>query len=123
MEHTIPYTPQQNRVADQKNISLKEMASYMVHARSLASKLWVGELNCSNYMQNRSPHRYVKDINPLEAWRGCKLKVTHFQIFGSHAWALIPSEKRKALDLQRIAYIFMGYHDDVKGYRSIDSST
>jgi hypothetical protein len=49
--------------------------------------------------------------------------VTHFRIFSSHAWARIPSEKRKALDPQSNECIFVGYPDDVKGYRLIDLSS
>jgi hypothetical protein len=49
--------------------------------------------------------------------------VTHFCIFGSRAWARIPSESRKALDPQRIECIFVGYLDGVKGYRLIDISS
>jgi hypothetical protein len=58
----------------------------------------VEELNYETYIQNRSPHRHVKDKTPYEAWSVLKPEVTHFFIFGSHAWARIPSEKRKALD-------------------------
>jgi hypothetical protein len=35
----------------------------------------------------------------------------------------VPSEKRKALDLQSTTCIFMGYPDGVKGYRLLDPST
>jgi transposase InsO family protein len=78
LQHTIPYTPQQNGVAERKNRSLKEMATCMLHARSLPSKLWVEALNCANYIQNISPHRYVKDKTPFEAWSDNKPEVTHF---------------------------------------------
>ena len=99
------------------------MASCMFHGRYLPSKLWDEELNYANYIQNISPHRSVKDMTPFEAWSGCKPEVTHFRIFGTCAWAHIPSEKRKALDPQSTACIFVGYSDDVKGYRLIDPST
>jgi hypothetical protein len=49
--------------------------------------------------------------------------VTHFCIFGSRAWARIPSKKRKALDPQSTDCIFVGYPDGVKGYRLIDLSS
>jgi hypothetical protein len=39
------------------------------------------------------------------------------------AWARIPSEKRKALDPQGTEGIFVGYPDNVKGYRLIDLSS
>jgi hypothetical protein len=95
----------------------------MLHARSLAPKLWVEALNCANHTQNKSPHRFVKDQTPFEAWSDSKPKVNHFHIFGSHAWARVPSEKRKALDSQSTACIFARYPDGVKGYMLFDPST
>jgi hypothetical protein len=81
----------------------------MLHAKSLPQRLWAKELNCATYIQNISPHRYVKDKTPYEAWSSLKPEVTHFRIFGSCAWAQIPSEKRKALDPQSTECIFVGY--------------
>jgi hypothetical protein len=94
----------------------------MLHSKSLPQRLWAEALNYETYIQNRSPHRSVKDKTPYEAWSGLKPEVTHFRIFGSHAWAQIPSEKRKALDPQSTECIFVGYPDNVKGYRLIDIS-
>jgi hypothetical protein len=91
----------------------------MMHAKSLPQRLWAKALNCAAYIQNISPHRSIKDKTPYEAWSGLKLEVTHFRIFGSRVWAWIPSEKRKALDPQSTECIFVGYPDDVKGYRII----
>jgi hypothetical protein len=39
LQHIVPYTPQQNEVAEWKNRSLKEMASCMLHAKSLSHRL------------------------------------------------------------------------------------
>jgi len=109
LQHTVPYTLQQNRVVEQKNRCLKEMESCMLHAKSLPQRLWAEALNCETYIKNISPHRSVKDNTPYEAWSSLKLEVTHFFIFKSRAWAQIPSEKRKALDPQRTECIFVGY--------------
>ena len=38
MQHSIPYTPQQNGVAERKNGSLKEMATCMLEAKNLPPK-------------------------------------------------------------------------------------
>ena len=40
VQHSIPYTPQQNRVAERKNRSLKEMATCMLESKKLAANLW-----------------------------------------------------------------------------------
>jgi hypothetical protein len=98
----FPILRSKNGVAERKNRSLKEMASFMLHAKSLPHRLWVEALNCATYIQNRSPHRGVKDKTPYEAWSGLKPEVTHFRIFGSRAWAKISSEKRKGLDPKSI---------------------
>ena len=123
LQHRVANTPQQNRVVERKNKSLKEMASCMLHAKSLPQRLWSQALNCETYIKNRSPYRFVKDNTPYEVWSNLKSKVTHFRIFGSRAWAHIPFEKRKALDLERTECNFVGYPDGVKGYRIIDLSS
>jgi hypothetical protein len=99
------------------------MASFILHAKSLPHRLWAEALNCETYIQNKSPHRSVKDKTPYKAWSGLKPEVAHFHIFGSRAWAQIPSEKRKALDPQSTECIFVGYPDSVKRYRLIDLSS
>jgi hypothetical protein len=123
LQHLVPYTLQQNGVAEGKNRSLKEMASSMLHVKSLPQGLWAEALNFETHIQNRYPHRSIKDKTPYEAWSGLKPKVAHFLIFGSRAWAQIPSKKRKELDPQRTECIFVGYPNGVKGYRLIDISS
>ena len=49
--------------------------------------------------------------------------MSHFRIFGSRAWAHIPTDKRKALEPQSVECIFVGYPEGVKGYRLLDSHT
>jgi hypothetical protein len=49
--------------------------------------------------------------------------VSHFCIFGSRAWAHIPTDKSKALEPQSVECIFVGYSEVVKGYRFLDSHT
>ena len=36
MQHTVPYTPQQNGVAERKNRTLKEMANCMLQSKGLS---------------------------------------------------------------------------------------
>jgi transposase InsO family protein len=38
LQHTAPYTPQQNGVAERKNMTLKEMANCLLQARELPPK-------------------------------------------------------------------------------------
>ena len=62
-------------------------------------------------------------MTPFKSWSGHKPDVTHFKIFGSKAWARIPTEKRKDLQPQSQEYLFVGYYKDSKGYKLINLST
>ena len=48
MQHSTPYTPQQNGVAKRKNRSLKEMTTCMIEARDISPKLWDEAINFQN---------------------------------------------------------------------------
>ena len=97
MQHIVPYTPQQNGVAERKNRTLKEMANCMIQSKGLSLQYWAEAINCANYIVNHTPTKALKNITPKEAWTKIKLDVSHFRVFGSIAWAHIPDEKRKAL--------------------------
>jgi hypothetical protein len=121
MQHTVPYTPQQNGVAERKNRTLKEMANCMIQSKGLSLKYWVKAINYANYIVNCTPTKALKNITPEEAWTKIKLDVSHFCVFGSIAWAYIPDEKRKALQPKSEKCIFVGYSEDVKGYKLLQS--
>ena len=52
MEHSVPYTPQQNGVAKRKNRSLKEMETCLLYAKHLPPSLLAEVVNCDSYFQN-----------------------------------------------------------------------
>jgi hypothetical protein len=77
----------------------------------------VEAINCENYIVNRTPTKALKNITLEESWTKLKPDVSHLCVFGSIAWAHIPDEKRKALQPKSEKCIFVGYFEDVKGYR------
>jgi hypothetical protein len=109
------------KVAERKNISLKEMATCMFHARSLPSNIWVGHLTVlTTFIMNLLT--YFSRIGlPLRHGETTNWKSPTSEYL-DHAWAHVPSEKRKALYPQRTACIFVGYPNGVKGYMLIDPS-
>ena len=50
MYHSIPYTPQQNGVAKRKNISLKEMETCMMEAKTFPPKFWDEAIKYAYYI-------------------------------------------------------------------------
>jgi hypothetical protein len=91
LQHIVPYTPQQNKVVRAEKQISKGDGILHVACKVTTIKTMGEALNCATYIQNRSPHRSIKDKTPYEAWSGLKEEVTHFRIFGSRAWAWIPS--------------------------------
>ena len=57
MQHLVPYTPQQNGVAERENRALKEMVTWMIEARHLSPKIWYEDINCATHIQNREFHK------------------------------------------------------------------
>ena len=114
MEHSVPYTPQHNGVVERKNISLKEMATCILHAKNLPPSLWDEVVNCASYLQNRVPHKLVVGVTPFKALHGYKPNVSHLIFFGSKSWSRIPLDKRKAFQAQSSKWILLGYVEDVK---------
>jgi hypothetical protein len=109
MQHTIPYTPQQNGVVEIKNHTLKEMINFMIQSKGLNISI--------PYIVNCTSKKALKNITLEEAWTKIKLDVSHFRVFDSIAWTHISDEKRKALQPKSENCIFFCYSEDVKGYR------
>ena len=95
----------------------------MMEAKNFPPKVWVEAIKCTAYIQNRLPHKYLDGMTPFKACSGQKPNVTHFRIFGSKAWARIPTEKRKDFPPQSQECLFVGYFKVSKGYRLINLST
>ena len=87
VQQSIPYTPQQNGVAERKNQSLKEMTTYMLESKKLATNLWAEAMHDMEYIQNRVPHSSMKEKTPFKAYFGHKPDVSNLRVFGSTAWA------------------------------------
>ena len=49
MQHFVPYTPQQNGVAERKNGALKEMATCMMEEKDLNPNIWDEAINYAAY--------------------------------------------------------------------------
>ena len=69
------------------------------------------------YVQNRSPHKTLRNMTPEEAFTGVKPEVGHFRIFGCLVYIHIPKEKRTKLDPSGRKGTFVGYSETSKAYR------
>ena len=62
-------------------------------------------------------------VTSFEALMGHKPNVSHLKVFGSKAWAIIPSDKRKSFQPQSSECILPGYVYGAKDYKLMEIST
>ncbi|GMF18160.1 unnamed protein product [Phytophthora fragariaefolia] len=121
-DKTVPYTPQQNGLAERINRSLAEMARCMLYHEGIDKKWWAESVNTAAWIINRIPNS-VNIKTPDEIVNKAKPQLKHLKVFGSLGYAHIPDEKRRKLDAKAFRCRFLGYEDGVKGYRALNVAT
>ena len=120
-ELTVPYTPEQNGVAERLNRTLLEMARAMILGSEVNKELWGEAVVTAAYLKNRWPSSSLnKNVTPEEAWSGMKPNVEHLRVFGSPCSVHIPDQKRTSFNPKSWSGIFVGYSDVSKAYRVWD---
>nr|GEW32407.1 retrovirus-related Pol polyprotein from transposon TNT 1-94 [Tanacetum cinerariifolium] len=94
-ELTVPYTPEQNGIAERKNRTIVEMARSMLKTKNLEDEFWAEAVATVIYLINISPTKVVWNVTPYEAWYESKPSVSHLRIFGCTCYAIISSGRGK----------------------------
>lgn len=89
---------------------------------SMHSRFWAESINTACYLQNRLPSTAV-GRTPFEIWHGRKPNLNHLRLFECSGYVLVPSVKRKKLDVKAIKMTFVGYSSEHKAYRMLDTRT
>ena len=119
-QYTTSYTPEQNGVAERFNRTIAENMRAMLYHAKLPKKFWAEAINTAVYLKNRSPHSYLDGITPFEIFHGQKPNLSNLRVFGCLTTVHIPKQQRLKIDAKAEVKIFIGYPDNVKGYRLID---
>lgn len=120
IKHTVsvPYTPQQNGVAERENRIIVEAARSMLYSKSeLPLSLWAEATNTAAFVINRTGPSKQPGQTPYELWYGKQANVDNFKIFGTECFVHVPYEKRKKLDRKAVKGYLVGYIENCKGYR------
>lgn len=119
---TVPYTPEQNGSAEREMRTVMEAARTMIHDKELSPKLWAEAVNCAVFVLNRSGTSTVKGKTPFELWYGKNADIQHFRTFGTQVFVHIPKQQRQKLDAKSKQCTFVGYDENVKGYRVLNAN-
>jgi hypothetical protein len=79
--------------------------------------LWEKASMTAMYVQNRSPHKTLRNMMPDEAFTKVKPEVGLFRIFGCPVYIHVPQKKRIKLDPSGRKGTFVGYNESSKAYR------
>jgi hypothetical protein len=92
-EFSVPYTPQQNGVAERKNMTPIELTRTMLDAYKTSDRFWAEAINTTCHAVNRLYlHRLLKKT-PYELLTSNKPNVSYFRVFGSKCYVLLKRSK------------------------------
>jgi hypothetical protein len=112
--HTIPYTPQQNGVAERMNRTIISRARCMLSNAKMHRSFWAEAASTACYLINRSPSVPLDKKTPIEVWSGSPADYSDLRVFGCTAYAHVDNGK---LEPRAVKCIFLGYGSGVKAYR------
>jgi len=111
---TVPYTPQQNGLAERMNMTILERVRCMLLSVGLRKTFWGEATNTAAYLINRCPSLALGFKIPMEAWSGEPPDYSGLKVFGSLTFAHV---KQGKLDARAVKCVFNGYPKGVKGYK------
>jgi len=119
-QRTVPYSPQQNGVAERMNRIIVEKARSMQHYKGVPTVWWAEAVRTAVYLINRSTNTQNATATPYELGFKVKPTLEHLRVFGSHRYAHIDKAKRTKLEPKSFKCMLLGYAENVKGYRVFD---
>jgi len=119
-ELTMPYTPQQNGVAERLNRTLLDKAISMLKQAKLPKSYWAYAVKHACLLKNVSPTVSVKGRTPFEIWNGRRPNLSNLRVFGCRAFVHVPRERRDKLDSKSVECVFVGIAENRKGFVCIN---
>ena len=99
------------------------MARSMMKEKWLPTKYWGEVVVIVVHFINMCPTKSVCDKFLLEAWLRNRWIVEHLRFFGCAAYAHLPKEHRKKLDVKGVKCILTGYSSESNSYTLYDLIT
>ncbi|KAL0298186.1 UNVERIFIED_CONTAM: Copia protein [Sesamum angustifolium] len=112
---TIPYTLQQNRVAERRNRTLLEMARSMIAQANLPISFWGDAILTAAFILNRVPSKSIPST-PYEVWHGRKPNLEGLRPWGLAGFVHSTSHQYGKLGPRASKLIFIRYREHSKDY-------
>ncbi|GJV45172.1 putative ribonuclease H-like domain-containing protein [Tanacetum coccineum] len=122
-EYSVARTPQQNGVAERRNMTLIEVARTMLADFKLPTTFWAEAVSTACYVQNRvlvvKPHNKT----PYELFRSFKPALSFMRPFGCHVTILNTLDSLGKFDGKSDEGFFVGYSLSSKAFRVYNTRT
>jgi transposase InsO family protein len=82
--YTVPYTPQQNGVAERMNRTIISKARCMLSDAGLHRHFWTEAASTACYLINRSPSIAINKKTPIKVWSGSPANYLELRVFLLH---------------------------------------
>nr|GEY67043.1 polyprotein, putative [Tanacetum cinerariifolium] len=105
---TTPYTPQQNRVAERKNRTLKNMINSMLITSGAPHSYWGEACLAANTILNKIPHK-KSDKSPYQLWKGKQPSYKRVKVWGCLAKNVEPRRSKHAKVTKYFGLDYMTY--------------
>ncbi|SPO29799.1 uncharacterized protein UTRI_10282 [Ustilago trichophora] len=119
---TVPYTPQQNGVAERMNRTLMDMVRCMLIQSGVPDHFWLHAIQHAAYVRNRLPNINTgKAKTPYELFYDKPTDISMIRPFGCAAWVhLLPHRRTSKLSPRSTKMIYLGTSLDRKAYELCD---
>ncbi|GKE74500.1 retrovirus-related pol polyprotein from transposon TNT 1-94, partial [Tanacetum coccineum] len=112
-----PYTPEQNGIAERKNITLIEATRTMLNGSVLSKHFWTKVVRIACHTQNRSIIIKRHDTTPYEIFRERIPNISYFHVFGCPVFIHNHKDHLGKFDVKTDDCYFLGYSFVSKAFR------
>ena len=124
IQYTVPFSPEQNGVAERFNRTLFNMTRcFMNDSANIHKSLWAELVKTACYIKNRLPSSTNQNFaTPFELLYNRKPTLTHLRIIGSKCYCHMTGKISGKLDERSTECILVGYESE-KIFRVFDPKT
>jgi transposase InsO family protein len=122
-EFSVPYTPQQNGIAERKNRTLIEAARTMLDEYKVSDQFWAEAINTACHVINRLYLHKIFNKIVYKLLLGKKPNVSYFRVFGSKCFILNKKPKNSKFASKVDEGFLLGYASNAHGYRVFNKTS
>lgn len=113
---SCPHTPQQNGIAERKNMHIMESARALLLEGYVPLTFWCEVAHTAVHLISRLPTSVLHQISPFESLFGQPPSYCHLRVFSSLCFVHLPPNECTKLTYQAARCAFICYSDEHKGF-------